>query len=324
MIKYYIYGAGDIGKRTAKVLAENNIRVEGFIDTYKRGTVNVLGKELKIFDFEMVREQIKFNKENEKMGAQVDNIEIIIAILDMTARNEVRKMLCENGLEWKLVEEVIYPNLLPVERKRLFVADFHLSQMDDYFEYAENTKSYEKYWGEASIHKSMFDKMCTERVLELGCGHGRHVPFYCNTAKRIVLVDILEKNIEFCRNRFADKGNIEYIVNNGHDFREVADNSVTALFTYDSMVHFELMDIFNYLVETERILINGGMALFEHSNNTDDYTIDFATGYSGRNFMSAQIFAYLVNRANLEVVDQKLIDSCGREKLDCLTLVRKK
>lgn len=97
---------------------------------------------------------------------------------------------------------------------------------------------------------------------------------------------------------------------------------MTSLFTYDSMVHFELIDIYSYFLETERILKKGGMALFHHSNNTENYMINFATGRYGRNYMSADIFAYLVNRAGLQVVEQHIIDWDMSPELDCITLVK--
>ena len=65
------------------------------------------------------------------------------------------------------------------------------------------------------------------------------------------------------------------------------------------------------------------VAIFHHSNNTDDYRITFSTGTSGRNYMSAQLFAYLANRAGLNVKDQRLINWNGVNNLDCLTLVEK-
>ena len=158
--------------------------------------------------------------------------------------------------------------------------------------------------------------------MELACGRGRHVPHYINDAKEIILVDILQKNIDFCRCRFKDEDKISYYVNNGYDLSEIKSESQTALFTYDAMVHFEMMDIFQYLKETYRILVNGGKALFHHSNNTEDYRVTFLTGTGGRNYMSKQLFAYLANRAGLTVLEQQVID-WSKKDLDCITLVEK-
>ena len=87
------------------------------------------------------------------------------------------------------------------------------------------------------------------------------------------------------------------------------------------MVHFELIDIYSYLLETKRILETGGMALFHHSNNTKNYKINFATGRYGRNYMSAELFAYLAHRAGLEVMEQHLVNWGECKDLDCITLV---
>ena len=89
------------------------------------------------------------------------------------------------------------------------------------------------------------------------------------------------------------------------------------------MVHFEMMDIFQYLLETKRILRKGGKALFLHSNNTDSYNVTFSSGRHGRNYMSSQLFAHLVDRAGLKVLGQHVIDWTGEKELDYVSLVEK-
>lgn len=101
------------------------------------------------------------------------------------------------------------------------------------------------------------------------------------------------------------------------------EDTYTAMFTYDAMVHFELMDIAMYLQETKRVLTKGGMALFHHSNNHSDYKATFSNAPHGRNFMSKDVFAHLAHRAGLKVVQQEVVDWAGVKNLDCLTLVRK-
>ena len=115
-----------------------------------------------------------------------------------------------------------------------------------------------------------------------------------------------------------------YYVNNAYNMKGLKSQAYTSLFTYDAMVHFEMLDIFNYLKETYRILQNGGRALFHHSNNTENYRITFSTGTYGRNYMSSELFAYLANRAGLKVIGQFLYDWGGIKNLDCVTLVEKK
>lgn len=307
MDSLYIYGAGMLGKKICHLLQASGHQIAGFVDTYKRGDMSVGGKVYRIFH----SEELNSSK----------NITVVISVLDSLAREEIIKKLRERGMTYKTVEDILYPELPPVERNRRLVADYHIEEMDDYFEKAESESALNVFWGEQSPFREMFDRLDLTSVVELGCGHGRHVAMYQDRTEEITLVDILEKNISICRKRYGERDKIGFYVNNGKDLREIADASKTALFTYDSMVHFELMDIYSYLLETKRILKAGGMALFHHSNNTEDYRINFATGRCGRNYMSAEIFAYLAHRSGLEVVNQRLVDWGEFKDLDCVTLV---
>lgn len=307
MDNLYIYGAGMLGEKICHLLQTGGHPIAGFIDTYKRGDISVGGKLYRIFSLEELND--------------CKNITVVISVLDSLAREEITKKLCVRDTPYKTVEDILYPELPPVGRNRRLVADYHIEEMDDYFEKAESESALNVFWGAQSPFREMFDRLDLTSVVELACGHGRHVVMYQDRAEEITLVDILEKNISICRKRYEERAKIGFYVNNGKDLREIADASKTALFTYDSMVHFELMDIYSYLLETKRILKTGGMALLHHSNNTEDYRINFATGKYGRNYMSAEIFAYLAHRVGVEVVEQHLVDWGECKDLDCITLV---
>lgn len=114
--------------------------------------------------------------------------------------------------------------------------------MDTYFQKAE--------WdcGMKILHfNKMLRQLDLDNVIELAAGRGRHVPMYEQKANHIVLVDILQKNIDFCKERFKGNEKIAYYCNNGYNLSEPNDNEYSTLFTYDAMVHFEMMDIFEYL-----------------------------------------------------------------------------
>lgn len=161
-------------------------------------------------------------------------------------------------------------------------------------------------------------------IIELACGRGRHLPQYIEKAKNVTVVDVLQKNIDYCRRRFADYSQVHFYCNNGCDLADLANNSYTSLFTYDAMVHFEMFDIYNYLKETERVLISGGRALFHHSNWHNSYKENFTTNPIGRNYMSQELFCYLAYRAGLEIVESQVIDWPPFAQSDCLTLVEKR
>lgn len=49
--------------------------------------------------------------------------------------------------------------------------------------------------------------------------------------------------------------------NNDEYFDGAEDSKYSALFTYDSMVHFEMMDVYEYLKDIYRVLQDGGKEL---------------------------------------------------------------
>ncbi len=200
----------------------------------------------------------------------------------------------------------------------------HVSSMDEYFNDAESDDSISIFWGEDSAFFEMFKKLDLTNVIELACGRGRHVPRYYNKAGHVVLVDILDKNIQYCKKRFYDLTNIDYYCNNGFDLSELKDNEYTSLFSYDAVVHFELLDVFNYLKETHRVLKRGGMALIHHSNDDSNYRnwVGGATNHGGRSYMSKDLFAYLAYRSGFEIIEQHVID-WGDPELDCISLIKK-
>jgi len=221
----------------------------------------------------------------------------------------------------------VMPKVLHVNRSefiREYCAYYHVDHMEHYFVAAESKASLDVFWTPESNFYQMFATMDLENVVELACGRGRHVPQYIESSRNVTLVDILQKNIDFCRKRFERYGNkVHFYKNDGFDLKLLASNSYTALFTYDAMVHFELMDIYSYLTDIYRILKTEGKALFHHSNYTADYKASFENAPGSRSFMSKNIFAYLAYRAGFKIISQRIIDWGGHKDLDCITLVQK-
>ena len=89
------------------------------------------------------------------------------------------------------------------------------------------------------------------------------------------------------------------------------------------MVHFEMLDVYEYLKDIYRVLMEGGRALLHHSNYSADYKTDFSKTPHARCFMSKDIFAYLANRVGFKILEQRTIDWYGAKDLDCITLLEK-
>jgi ubiquinone/menaquinone biosynthesis C-methylase UbiE len=159
-------------------------------------------------------------------------------------------------------------------------------------------------------------------VLDLAAGHGRNSDKLRQYAKRIIIVDIEQLNIDACKNRFRDDKRFVYIKNDGVSLAGVEDNSVTFIYTFDSMVHFDSDVVREYLKEFRRVLTPGGFGFCHHSNYTGNSGDDFKKNPHWRNFMSKELFAHYCCKEGLGMVEQTVID-WSHEKLDCLSVFRK-
>jgi ubiquinone/menaquinone biosynthesis C-methylase UbiE len=159
-------------------------------------------------------------------------------------------------------------------------------------------------------------------TLDLAAGHGRNSAQLLKHAKRLTIMDIQSGNIEACRKRFAgESATIEFVVNNGYDMQPVKDASLSLVYCFDSMVHFDSDVVRSYLRDTRRVLAPGGRGFFHHSNST--LHSDWKNDPNGRNFMTAELFKHYAEKEGLTVGRQKIIDWAKRPNLDCLSLVVK-
>ena len=304
--QFIIYGAGKRGVSWYNFLKQNNLNdnIYGFCDKNYEN-IKCVG-EKKVFSYEEVKNL---------------DLPFFVSIENENIRNNVIEFLNNNG---NIVENDLSRllNVDEVEFNRMYCAFFHVENMDRYFTNAEDDKALDIFWGESSLFYQMFKKLDITDVIELAVGRGRHVQKYIDKANSITVVDILQKNIDICKERYKNYNHIHYYCNNGYDLSELTDNSYTAIFSYDAMVHFEMMDIYNYLKEMYRVLRKGGCALIHHSNNHSNYKASFQNSAHGRNYMSKDLFAYLAYRAGFEIVEQNVID-WRVKNLDCISLIRK-
>lgn len=100
-------------------------------------------------------------------------------------------------------------------------------------------------------------------LLEIGPGGGRWTEFLQRRAKRLIVVDISEKALQVCRERFADCTNIEFQLGDGRTL-DVQDNVIDAVWSFDVFVHITPLDVKNYFREFRRVLKPGGYAVLHH------------------------------------------------------------
>lgn len=169
-----------------------------------------------------------------------------------------------------------------------------------------------------------------EHVLELAPGHGRNTEFLRRKASSIRLVDVNPNCIEACRQRFGDELDgcrFSYHVTDGNSLSMIEDASVTLVYSFDSMVHFDKLVVRDYVLDIVRVLRPGGCAFLHHSNfGAFAPNSDWARNIGSRSDMTAMLMRDYAAEAGLLVRFQRLsglADGWGLEDLDCLTVLER-
>jgi len=139
-------------------------------------------------------------------------------------------------------------------------------------------------------------------VLEIGPGGGRWSESLQRRADHLVLVDVTERVLDLCRERFANAPNIDYVQTDGATLPGVADASLDFVWSFDAFVHIAPLDIASYLAEIARVLKPDGRAVVHHAGR-------FQRGPGWRSPMTAVLFARLAEERGLRVRQQ--FDSWG-------------
>jgi ubiquinone/menaquinone biosynthesis C-methylase UbiE len=180
------------------------------------------------------------------------------------------------------------------------------------------------FWDSGTEFRRLFDRLDLTAVVELACGHGRHSERIVGSAGRIVMIDIFESNLDYCRRRVGNHPNVSFLKGDGGSFRPLEDNSTTAIFCYDAMVHFSPEMVRSYLQDATRILKPGGMCLFHHSNYPAPLNQHYGQNPHARNHMTVPLFESYAKAAGLSVVETTVIPWGAEPDLDAVSLLTKK
>lgn len=169
-----------------------------------------------------------------------------------------------------------------------------------------------------SLRPRLHQHLPTGTILEIAPGSGRWTTYLLNECERLIGVDLTERCVRLCRDRFATTS-AEFHVNDGQSLPMLADASVDLAFSFDSLVHAEAEQVRHYLIELARTLKPGGVAFLHHSN-----LATYANPRGGipwyvreRNWrgasMSARVFREAAAAAGLHCVAQELVNWIGPE-----------
>jgi SAM-dependent methyltransferase len=144
-------------------------------------------------------------------------------------------------------------------------------------------------------------------VLEIGPGAARWSAVLQPRARRLILVDVSERPLALCRERFGAAANVECVLSSGNDLPGIADSSVDAIWSFDVFVHVSPLDQAAYLAEIARVLTPGGVAVVHHADGRNLGVSPSRGGW--RSPMSRKLFATLAAERGLAV--ETKIDSWG-------------
>jgi SAM-dependent methyltransferase len=147
-------------------------------------------------------------------------------------------------------------------------------------------------------------------VLEIGPGGGRWSEALAQRASRLLLVDVTERTLDLCRERFRDDTSIQYVLSSGSDLPGVEDGSLDAVWSFDVFVHLAPADQADYLEEIARVLGPGGVAVLHHSDGRNRGRLPSRVGW--RSPMSRGLFAAMAVERGLHV--ERQLDSWGPDQ----------
>lgn len=234
----------------------------------------------------------------------------------------IRTAMADNGVRWtgyRLTTAVLRRLTTHLdERMRRLEREQHLTSTNTIQENYATWQNWEwsqqgeewtvsPEWKQALIDEVLLRYVEPQRnVLEIGPGAGRWTETLQRIAQHLIVVDLSDKCIEMCKERFADAHNMEFHVNNGNSLDFVPSESVDVVWSFDVFVHIAPATIDQYLAEISRVLKRGGRGIIHHVKAATPR----ADGDRGwRSSMTAELFATMLRQHGLTLVTQ--FDSWG-------------
>lgn len=161
-------------------------------------------------------------------------------------------------------------------------------------------------------------------TLEIAPGAGRNSARLKEVARTLHLVDLNRYALDRCRERFRDHRGpceIRYHQNDGRSLDCLPDASVSLVYSWDSMVHFERSVVARYVEEFARVMAPGAWGFVHHSNYgtvSDDPDIERAPHL--RSNLTAELFGEYCARNGLERTHFLVFDWGGVKDTDCISL----
>lgn len=260
--------------------------------------------------------------EIDRVGHAVNHYASEIVSVSGTELRALAKQVCRENVETIATKVVA----IVVQKKSIFQCrDSHTEGL--YYAHAEPEMEWQwdlliaPYIGDADL----------SAVLELAPGHGRNsAKLLQQGAQALHLVDVNQTCIDACRARFGGRNGdcqLFFHVTGGDTLPFIEDKSISFVYSFDSMVHFDKTIVRAYLAEFARVMWPGGTGFLHHSNlGAFQPNSDWAKNHGNRSDMSAALFRKYCDEVGLEVTRQVMhgvAEGRGMDDLDCVSLIRK-
>lgn len=113
-----------------------------------------------------------------------------------------------------------------------------------------------------------------DTVLEIGVGGGRTAAILADHCRQLICADVAAGMLELTRRRLQDKpgggARVEFVKLDGTSLDGIADQAADVCFCYDTLVHVEPRDIFNYLNLLPRVLRGRRLCVLHHADTLSE------------------------------------------------------
>lgn len=192
---------------------------------------------------------------------------------------------------------------------RNFWADYSWAEHGD--EWSDKWGSTDALW-HCTIYPRLRAFLPAKRILEIAPGFGRVTNYLRAWTDQLTVVDLVERCVNACRERFKSDSHIRYIVNDGRSLAMIDDHSIDLVVSWDSLVHVEHATVREYLRQLATKLAPGGIGFIHHSNlgvHADELKGNESGDIVGgrRRSMTAQRFAADCKEFGLRCLSQEIV-----------------
>lgn len=215
--------------------------------------------------------------------------------------------------------------------------DQNLNEWQKDYTWPQQGDEWSKVWGGVESHwywailPRIHAFLPTATILEIAPGFGRWTQFLKDNCRRLVVVDLSQRCIDSCKNRFSSCSHIAYHTNDGTSLEMVQDNTVDFVFSFDSLVHAELDVLTAYLQQLAAKLTRNGAGFIHHSNLgafVDRSTGELFSGVTNPHWRAKSVSAAdietICNRVGLQCVSQENVNWGVDHLTDTFTIIAQK